>query len=69
MDPNSLNKRVEEYIEEYKIAQTQLIVNRMEQACSDTWQPPPPSVYKLNFDAVIFAEQDRSGVEAIVRND
>ena len=40
-----------------------------EQLCSETWQPPPPSAYKLNFDAAIFSELGRSGVGANVCNE
>ena len=32
------------------------------------WQPPPQNMYKLNFDAAVFMEQQRSGVGAIIRN-
>ncbi|XP_075654856.1 uncharacterized protein LOC142625029 [Castanea sativa] len=34
-----------------------------------TWQPPPSSVYKLNFDAAIFSDLDRTGVGAIIRDE
>jgi len=33
------------------------------------WEPPVGLSYKLNFDAVIFAEIDASGVGVMVRND
>ncbi|KAL0007918.1 hypothetical protein SO802_009420 [Lithocarpus litseifolius] len=33
-----------------------------------SWQPPPPSVYKLNFDAAIFSDLNCSGFGAIIRN-
>ena len=33
------------------------------------WQPPPPDVYKLNFDAAVFSGLERTGIGAITRND
>ena len=44
-------------------------MTQMEQQCNETWQPPPSSIYKLNFDAAIFADMDRTGVGAIIRNE
>ena len=35
----------------------------------DVWKPPPNSVFKLNFDAVVFVEAKRTGFGAIIRND
>ncbi|XP_075675246.1 uncharacterized protein LOC142644544 [Castanea sativa] len=32
------------------------------------WEPPPESAFKLNFDAAIFSEVNRTGVGAIIRN-
>ncbi|KAK9993430.1 hypothetical protein SO802_023133 [Lithocarpus litseifolius] len=69
MDPRILNRRAKEFLTEYKAAQVQLTVTQVEQHGSATWQPPPSSVYKLNFDAAIFAELDRTGVGAIIRNE
>ena len=34
-----------------------------------TWQPPPASRFKLNFDAAIFAYLGCSGVGVIIRNE
>ena len=34
-----------------------------------TWQPPPASKFKLNFDAAIFADLGCSGVGVIIRNE
>ncbi|XP_075658561.1 uncharacterized protein LOC142628338 [Castanea sativa] len=39
----------------------------MEQA-QDTWQPPPQSIFKLNFDAAMFSSLNRSGYGAIIHN-
>ncbi|XP_075675254.1 uncharacterized protein LOC142644553 [Castanea sativa] len=69
MDPRQLNKRAEEYLTEYKSAQMQLTVMQPEHNYSVIWQPPPSSVYKLNFDAAIFSDLDRTGVGAIIRDE
>ena len=44
-------------------------VIRTEQPCSETWQPPPPFAYKLNFETAFFSELGRSGVGANVCNE
>lgn len=67
-EPARLNARAGNYIDEYKGAQTQLEVpvsNGQPQA----WQPPEGSVYKLNFDAAVFADMAASGIEVVIRND
>ncbi|KAL0010234.1 hypothetical protein SO802_005342 [Lithocarpus litseifolius] len=33
-----------------------------------SWEPPPKSAFKLNFDAVVFSEANRTGVRAIIHN-
>ena len=45
------------------------MVIRTDQQCNETWKPPPATAYKLNFDAAIFADLDRTGVGAIIRNE
>ncbi|XP_075663123.1 uncharacterized protein LOC142632637 [Castanea sativa] len=47
----------------------QLTVMQPEQNYSVIWKPPPSSVYKLNFDAAIFSDLDRTGVGAIIRDE
>ncbi|KAL0011169.1 hypothetical protein SO802_006277 [Lithocarpus litseifolius] len=69
MDLRSLNNRAEVYLTYYRQAQEQLTVTRTEHQCSKTWQPPPSSTYKLNFDAAIFADMDRTRVGVIIRNE
>ncbi|XP_065637841.1 uncharacterized protein LOC112004800 [Quercus suber] len=39
------------------------------QPTQDTWQPPPESVFKLNFDAAVFLGLNRSGYGAVIRNE
>ncbi|XP_030927600.1 uncharacterized protein LOC115953911 [Quercus lobata] len=42
----------------------------MEDFCKSlTWQPPEGQVYKLNFDATLYADLSTSGVGVIIRND
>ncbi|KAK9987011.1 hypothetical protein SO802_031962 [Lithocarpus litseifolius] len=67
--PTNLNKRAEEFLEEFKHAQVSLDGRLREQRIDDAWQPPPPMEYKLNFDAAIFSGQEKSGIGAIIRND
>ena len=54
--PSSLTNRAEEYIREFRIAQTQLGIQRTHQPNGDTRQPPPPEEFKLNFDAAVFLD-------------
>ena len=46
-----------------------LTVSPMEQPSDEVWQPPPPMVYKLNFDATIFLGKEKSSIGAIIRNE
>ena len=64
-NPASLNKRVEEFLQDFKQAQVHLIVSPMEQPSGEVWQPPPSMVYKLNFDATIFLGMGKSGIGVI----
>ena len=68
-DPNSLNKRAEEYVAEFKQVRKNLSVLIRQQQSGDVWRPPSHSEYKLNFDAAIFSGLDRTGFGAIIRND
>lgn len=67
--PGVLNKRAEDYMEEYRRAQTRLsISSTIQHPCN--WKPPPSSRFKkLNFDAAIFKEVDATGMGAIIRNE
>ena len=47
----------------------QLAVFQTEQISFEVWQPPPPYVYKLNFDAIVFSGLERTWIGAIIRND
>ncbi|KAL0009321.1 hypothetical protein SO802_010823 [Lithocarpus litseifolius] len=67
--PTNLNKRAEEFLEEFKHSQVSLDSSPREQLIGDSWQPPPAMEYKLNFDAAIFLGLEKSGIGAIIRND
>ena len=68
-DPNMLCKRAVEYLEEYQTLQGNLRVDGVVQSVGDVWKPPQNSVFKLNFDAAMFVEVERTGFGAIIRND
>ena len=68
MDRRWLNNRAMDYLDEYKKSQVQLVVpgttsNRT------SWQPPPPSIYKLNFDVATFSDLNCSRFGAIIHNE
>lgn len=65
--PAQLNKRAGDFLEEFQQAQEQLIVTNTEER-AQTWQPPPASKFKLNFDEAIFADLGCSGVGVIIHD-
>ena len=67
--PTNLNKRAEEFLEEFKQAQATMDSSPREQLIGDAWQSPPSTEYKLNFDAAIFSGLEKSGIGAIIKND
>ena len=32
------------------------------------WSPPPPDLFKINYDGVVFEEASRSGIGVVIRN-
>ncbi|XP_075670120.1 uncharacterized protein LOC142639868 [Castanea sativa] len=66
-NPRWLTNRAAELLEDYKKAQTNLVISS---AAPDNncWKLPPQDVYKLNFDAAVFSNLNCSGVGAIIRN-
>ena len=68
-DLGCLNYRAREFLEEYWIAQEQMGTEHVMQPNRDTQQPPPQSVFKLNFDVVMFSGLNISGFGAIIRNE
>ena len=62
-----LNKRAEEFLDEYRKAQVVLAPsNGIFGSC--VWRAPPTEEFKLNFDVVVFSNQHCSGFGAIIRN-
>lgn len=66
-DPRWLNKRAAEYLKDCKKAQENLAIASTVSS-RNVWQPPPPDVYKLNFDVAIFSDLKCSGFGAIIKN-
>ena len=46
-----------------------LRVNEVVPSVGEVWKPPPALVFKLNFDAAVFLENQRIGFGAIIQND
>ena len=67
-EPGWLNKRATEFLDEFHNSQLQLSTS-IPTMSRNSWQPPPVSVYKVNFDAAIFSELNCSGFGAIIRNE
>lgn len=67
-DPRWLNKHAAEHLEEFKQAQEQLSISPR-QSEGNVWRPPPQSLFKLNFDAEIFRENNSSGFGAVIWNE
>ncbi|KAL0010800.1 hypothetical protein SO802_005908 [Lithocarpus litseifolius] len=66
--PDTLNQRAAEFLEDYRQAQEQLVAEPVMQNNREAWKPPPESAFKLNFDAAVFSEVNRSDVRAIICN-
>ena len=67
-DPGWLNNRVRELLEEFRTALALMGPTYGRQSTRDTWHPPP-SVFKLNFDAALFSTLNNFGFGAIIRNE
>ena len=66
-EPSRLNARASSFLAEYKGAQTQLTVSKTNDH-SQVWQPPEGTMYKLNFDAMVFADMTSSSIGVIIQN-
>lgn len=66
--PSGLTKRAMDYNDEFKNSQVHLAIP-VSVGAVQRWRPPSGSVYKVNFDAPVFASTDSSGVGVIIRND
>ena len=67
-DRRWLNKRAMDFLDEYKKSQDHLSIPSTVLS-RDFWQPPPLSIYKLNFDAAIFSDLNYFGFGAIICNE
>ena len=68
-EPGWLITRARELLEDFRTAQDQMRTETAMQPARVTWQPPPQSVFKLNFDAAVFSCLNSSGFGAVIRND
>lgn len=57
-----------DYLNEFQQVQEQLTLPTT-QPRVNVWKPPPSSIFKLNFDAAIFADLNCSGFGAIICNE
>ena len=67
-DPKWLKQRAVEYLDEYRNVQTHMNISHTAPQTGQRWKPPPSQLYKLNFDATVFAGIQRSGFGAVIRN-
>ena len=58
--PSGLTKRATDYIDEFKDSQVHLAIP-VSVGAVQRWRPPSGSVFKVNFDASVFASTDSSG--------
>ena len=75
LEPGWLNKRAAELLKEFQRSQESLqadfmhsVTHQVLQNARTSWQLPPQSVYKLNYDAVVSANNTSSGFSAMIRN-
>ena len=75
LEPSWLNKRAAELLKEFQRSQESLqadfmhsVTHQVLQNARTSWQLPPQSVYKLNYDAVVFTNNTSSGFSAMIRN-
>ena len=64
-----LNNWVTDFLEEFWIASILMGPAHGGQSSRDTWQPPPPLIFVLNFDAALFSAFNSSSFGAIIRNE
>ena len=68
--PSKLARRAVDYLREYTDAQDQLtVLDSIHVPVQQTWQPPPGSLFKLNFDGACFDDGAASGYGAVIRNE
>lgn len=68
-EPSWLNKRDMDFLKDFKHQQLLQLSILTPASVRKKWQPPPHSVFKMNFDAAIFADQNCSGYGPIIWNE
>ena len=68
-DPGWLNNQARELLKEFRIALALMRPAHEGQSTRDTWQPPPPLVFKLNFDATLLLTLNSYGFGVVIRNE
>ena len=63
-----LNQRALEYLDEFRNVQTHMHIPHTAPQTGQRWKPPPSQLYKLNFNATVFAGIQRSRFGAVIRN-
>ena len=64
--PRQLNRKATDYLREYSNAQDSLATSLVPSVVMQNWKPPTGQLYKLNFDATVFA--NGAGIGAVIRN-
>ena len=64
-----LNNWAADFLEEFRIASILMGPAHGGQSSQDTWQPPPPLIFELNFDAALFSAFNSSSFGAVLRNE
>ena len=67
-EPSRLVNRATDLLEEYRRAQ-ELLAIHSNIGLVQKWEPSVGLIYKVNFDAALFADLDALGVGVVVRND
>uniref|UniRef100_A0A7N2LRV2 RNase H type-1 domain-containing protein n=1 Tax=Quercus lobata TaxID=97700 RepID=A0A7N2LRV2_QUELO len=67
-EPSRLVNRATDLLEEYRRAQ-ELLAIHSNIGLVQKWEPSVGLIYKVNFDAAVFADLDALGVGVVVRND
>ena len=64
-----MNNQATKFLEEFQTASVLMGPLQGEHASQDIWQPPPPSIFKLNFDAALFSALNSSGFGVVIWNE
>lgn len=66
-DTGGLNQRAKDYLDEFREAQVHLVISDTT-APVQAWRPPSGLLYKMNFDAAVFANTNSKGFGVIIQN-